>query len=126
MSWHYTRFYLIVHICIGILIIGFELFYRWIIQTYQIHIRICPNVFYIEFKQLNKIQSLNWFENKIHNLFEVFYSINDQCLSKELKLNFHPIFIYLRYFWLSISCLYSCLVLKRAMKLEKFQINVAC
>ncbi|CAF3137900.1 unnamed protein product [Rotaria sp. Silwood2] len=97
MSWHYTRFYLIVHICIGILIIGFELFYRWIIQTYQIHIRICPNAFYIEFKQLNKSQSLNWFENNIHNLFEIFYSINNQCLSKELKLNFNPIFIYLRY-----------------------------
>ncbi|CAF1255422.1 unnamed protein product [Rotaria sordida] len=125
MSLYYTRFYLIVHICIGMLIIGFELFYRWIIQAYQIHIRICPNVFYIEFKQLNKIQTLNWFENKINNLFEIFYSINNQCLSKELKLNFNSIFIYLRYLWLSISSLYFCFVLKRTMQLEKFQMKLS-
>ncbi|CAF1490422.1 unnamed protein product [Rotaria sordida] len=125
MSLYYTRFYLIVHICIGMLIIGFELFYRWIIQAYQIHIRICPNVFYIEFNQLNKIQTLNWFENKINNLFEIFYSINNQCLSKELKLNFNSIFIYLRYLWLSISSLYFCFVLKRTMELEKFQMKLS-
>lgn len=82
--------------------------------------RTCPNIFYIEFKQLNNIQSLNWFENKLNNLVEAFYLINDQCLTKELNLNFQSIFIYLRYIWLGISTLYPCLVLKRAMELKNY------
>ena len=120
------RFYLIVHICIGILIIGFELFYRWLIQRYQMYVRICPDVVYIELKQLNKIQSFNWLENKINNLVQAFYSINKQCFSKELKLNFNSIFLYLRYLWLSISGgLYSYFALKHIVKLEKYQKNLS-
>ena len=116
MSWFYTRCYLITHIFIGMFIIGFEFFYRWIIQTYQIHIRTCPDVFYIEFKQLNNIQTLNWFENKINNLIEALFSMNDQCSTKELKFNFKSIFIFLRYLWLSISSIYCCLALRHLMK----------
>jgi hypothetical protein len=117
--------YLIVHICIGIIIIGLEYFNRWMIQTYRIHIRTCPNVFYIEFKQLNNLQSLNWFENNLNNLVGRFYPINDRCSTKELNLNFKSIFIYLRYLWLSISSLYSCLALKRAMRLKNDATNLS-
>ncbi|CAF3774900.1 unnamed protein product [Rotaria socialis] len=125
MSLHYTRFYLIMHILIGILLFGFELFYRWIIQTYEIHIRICPNVLYIELKQLNKIQTLKWFDGKIDYLTETFYSIYDQCSSRELKLNFNSTFMYLRYLWLSIISLYSCIALKRAIEVEKLEMKLS-
>jgi len=112
--------YLIVHICIGIIIIGLEYFNRWMIQTYQIHIRTCPDIFYIEFKQLNNVQSLNWFENKLNNLI-----LSNKCSTKELNLNFKSIFIYLRYLWLSISSLYSCLGLKRAMRSKNDATNLS-
>lgn len=110
-----TRFYLILYMCIGILIIGFELFYRLLIETYKIYIRICPNVFYIEFKEMNKIHSLNWFENKINNLIEIFYFINGQCFNKELKFNFNPIFLYLRYVWLGVVGVYCCFIFTRVI-----------
>jgi len=121
MSLFDTRFYLIMHISIGILMIVFEYVYRWIIQTYGIYIRRCPNLISIEFKQLNNHQSLNWFENKLNNFVELFYSMNDQCSTKELKLNFHVIFIFLRYLWLTISSLYFCFALKRVMKPNKYK-----
>lgn len=114
----YTKFYLIVHIIVGIFIIGFELFYRWITETYQINIRKCTNIFYIEFIQLNKIQSLNWFEKISNSLTELFDPIYDQCVKKELKLNANSIFFYLRYIWLTISSFYSCMVLKRSIVLK--------
>jgi hypothetical protein len=119
MSLIYQRFYLITHICIGILIIGFEYLYRWIIQTYRIYIRRCPDAFYIEFKQLNNIQRLNWFENKINNLVEIVYSMNDQCITKELIFNFNTIFLFLRCLWLTISIVYLCFALKRALEMKK-------
>jgi len=110
-----------MYIFIGILIIIFEFIYRWIIQTYEIYIRTCPNLISIEFKQLNNHQSLNWFENKLNNFFEIFYSIYDQCLIKEFKLNLNSIFIFLRYLWLSISSLYFCFALKHVMKSNKYK-----
>jgi hypothetical protein len=120
MSLVYKRSYLIIHICIGILIIGFEYLYRRIIQTYEIYIRTCPDVFYIEFKQLNNIQTSNWLENKINNLVETFYSINNQCITKELKLNLNSMFLFLRYLWLSISGIYLCFALKCVMEQRKY------
>lgn len=124
-----ARVYLIVHICLGILIIGFELAYRWLMETYQIHIRICLNIFYIEFRKLNARQSFNWFGNTIHNLAEMFYVINDRCSSNELKFNLNPIFRYLRYLWLSIICLYYYRSLRRKVQVTNVKqayLSVSC
>lgn len=103
-----SRFYLIIHLCIGICIIIFEFFYRWIIEKYQIYIRTCSDVFSIEFKQINNHQSLNLFEKQLNNFIERFSSFNKQCLIKEFKLNLNFIFIFLRYLWFIVTSLYFC------------------
>jgi hypothetical protein len=107
-----------MYILIGILILVLEFSYRWINQTYQIHIRTCPDVISIELKQLKNIQSVSWLENQINKFVEALYSINDQCSTKELKLNFQKTFIFLRFLWLGISSLYICFAL--IMKLKKY------
>ena len=111
-----TRLYLLLHIVIGLFIIGFELLHRWIIETYQIRIHTCPDVFYVELKQLNKAQYSNWFENRVTNLVELFNSIHCRCTSKELQLNFRFIFVYFRYFWLSVTSVYSYRILRMFLR----------
>ena len=121
MSLFNRRFYLILHICIGIIILINEYFYRWIIQTYKIYIHQCSNEILIEFKQLYNIQSLNWFEKKLNYLMELFSLINNQCLIKEFNLNLNPIFTFLRYLWLTISSIYVCLSLKYIIQPKNYQ-----
>ncbi|UJR21034.1 hypothetical protein I4U23_024134 [Adineta vaga] len=113
-----SLFYLIVYIGIGVIILGLDLFSRWINQTYQIQIRTCPNGFCIEFKRITNIQVLTWFENRINRFIETFHSLNNQCTITQLNWNFNFIFLPLRYLWLTISILYSCFILKRTMVLK--------
>ena len=108
--------YLFLHLCFGILIVATEYLDRRMLQTYQIFIRTCPQMFSIEFRRMNYVHSLNWLEEKIRDVLEMFHTTHDRCTPVKLQWNIQPVFVYLRYLWLAISGFYSIRAMKRAMR----------
>ena len=116
--------YLFLHLCLGMLIVATEYFYRRLIQTYQIFVRTCPQMFSIEFRRMNSVHSLNWLEDKISHVLRVFYTTHDRCTPVELQWNAQSVFVYLRYLWLAISGFYSIRAVKRAVRSKPSAVTV--